>query len=149
MGKSRYIDSQIPAILKQNEEGAKVPDLCREHGMSAPLLVPLPPSRGTADTSMSAGNSAVSFRGNCSSNSSVVVTKFRTRTDQAHQYLITTHARVIGKKLLNRITATQVVKQSLDRHSCTRKHWCTADDIRIDRENFFIHMTLPVRLQDI
>lgn len=34
MKKSRYTASQILAILKQNEEGAKVPDLCREHGMS-------------------------------------------------------------------------------------------------------------------
>lgn len=34
MKKSRYTDSQILAILKQNEEGAKVPDPCREHGMS-------------------------------------------------------------------------------------------------------------------
>ncbi len=34
MKKSRYTDSQILAILKQNEAGAKVPDLCREHGMS-------------------------------------------------------------------------------------------------------------------
>ena len=31
---SRYSDSQILAILKQNEGGAKVADLCREHGMS-------------------------------------------------------------------------------------------------------------------
>jgi len=38
MRKSRYTDSQILAILKQNEEGAKVPDLCREHGMSAPMF---------------------------------------------------------------------------------------------------------------
>ena len=38
MRKSRYTDSQILAILKQNEEGAKDPDLCREHGMSAPLF---------------------------------------------------------------------------------------------------------------
>ena len=34
MKKSRFTDSQILAILKQNEAGAKVPDLCREHGMS-------------------------------------------------------------------------------------------------------------------
>jgi len=34
MKKSRYSDSQILAILKQNETDAKVPDLCREHGMS-------------------------------------------------------------------------------------------------------------------
>jgi putative transposase len=34
MKKSRYTDSQILAILKQNESGVSVPDLCREHGMS-------------------------------------------------------------------------------------------------------------------
>jgi putative transposase len=34
MKKSRFTDSQILAILKQSEAGAKVPDLCREHGMS-------------------------------------------------------------------------------------------------------------------
>ena len=34
MKKSRYSDSQILAILKQNEAGTPVPDLCREHGMS-------------------------------------------------------------------------------------------------------------------
>ena len=35
MRKSRYSDQQIISILKQNEEGAAVPDLCREHGMSS------------------------------------------------------------------------------------------------------------------
>jgi len=34
MKKSRYTDSQILSILKQNEAGAAVQDLCREHGMS-------------------------------------------------------------------------------------------------------------------
>jgi len=34
MKKSRYTDSQILAIIKQNESGISVPDLCREHGMS-------------------------------------------------------------------------------------------------------------------
>ena len=34
MKKSRYSDSQILAMLKQNEASAKVADLCREHGMS-------------------------------------------------------------------------------------------------------------------
>jgi hypothetical protein len=34
MKKSRYTDSQILSILKQNEAGALVPNLCREHGMS-------------------------------------------------------------------------------------------------------------------
>ncbi len=34
MKKSRYTDSQILAILKQNEGGATAASLCREHGMS-------------------------------------------------------------------------------------------------------------------
>ncbi len=34
MKKSRYTDSQIIAILKQNESGTSVPNLCREHSMS-------------------------------------------------------------------------------------------------------------------
>ena len=35
MRKSRFTDSQILGFLKQNQEGSKVPDLCREHGFSA------------------------------------------------------------------------------------------------------------------
>ena len=35
MSKSRYTDSQILAILKQNENGIAVLELCREHGMSS------------------------------------------------------------------------------------------------------------------
>ena len=31
----RFTDSQILAILKQNENGVAVQDLCREHGMSS------------------------------------------------------------------------------------------------------------------
>jgi len=34
MKKSRYTDSQILAILKQNEAGVSVADLCWKHGMS-------------------------------------------------------------------------------------------------------------------
>ena len=34
MKKTRYTDSQIITILKQNEAGTSVPDLCREHGIS-------------------------------------------------------------------------------------------------------------------
>ena len=34
MKKSRYTDSQILSILKQNEAGTPAPKLCREHGMS-------------------------------------------------------------------------------------------------------------------
>ena len=35
MKKSKFSDSQIMAILKQNEAGVKVPDLCREQGISS------------------------------------------------------------------------------------------------------------------
>ena len=35
MKPSRFSDNQIIAILKQNEEGISVADLCREHGMSS------------------------------------------------------------------------------------------------------------------
>jgi len=35
METSRYTDSQIMEILKQNEVGVPVPDLCRERGMSS------------------------------------------------------------------------------------------------------------------
>jgi putative transposase len=33
MQKSRYTDSQIMAIIKQNEQGVAVNELCREHGI--------------------------------------------------------------------------------------------------------------------
>lgn len=35
MKTSRFTDSQVMAILKQNEQGVPVPNLCREHGMSS------------------------------------------------------------------------------------------------------------------
>lgn len=38
MRSSRYSDSQILAILKQNEQGVPVSGLCREHGMSSALF---------------------------------------------------------------------------------------------------------------
>jgi len=34
MRKSRFSDSQILAMIKQNEDGAAVNDICREHGVS-------------------------------------------------------------------------------------------------------------------
>lgn len=35
MCKSRYTDSRIMAILKQNEHGASVKDICWRHGLSS------------------------------------------------------------------------------------------------------------------
>lgn len=35
MKKIRHTDSQIRSILKKNEMGQSVPDLCREHSMSS------------------------------------------------------------------------------------------------------------------
>jgi putative transposase len=38
MKKSRFTESQIISILKQQESGVKVSDLCREHGISPPTF---------------------------------------------------------------------------------------------------------------
>jgi len=46
MKTTRYSDSQIMAILKQNEAGVPVPDLCREHGIVIPPLLMSVKSRG-------------------------------------------------------------------------------------------------------
>jgi putative transposase len=35
MKTSKFSDSKIISILKENEDGATVPDLCRVHGMSS------------------------------------------------------------------------------------------------------------------
>ena len=40
MKKSRFTDSQSLSILKQNESGTSVPDLCREHSMSNTSFYP-------------------------------------------------------------------------------------------------------------
>ena len=52
MRQSRYSDSQIMAILKQNEQGASVADLCREHGMSQAMFYKWRSKFGGMDTSM-------------------------------------------------------------------------------------------------
>jgi putative transposase len=52
MRKSRYSDSQILAILKQNESGVSVPDLCREHGMSTAMFYKWRAKFGGMDASM-------------------------------------------------------------------------------------------------
>jgi len=54
MKKSRYTDSQILSILKQNENenGVSVPDLCREHGMSDAIFYNWPAKFGGMDASL-------------------------------------------------------------------------------------------------
>lgn len=52
MRKSRYTDNQILAILKQNENGMSVPDLCREHGMSSAQFYKWRAKFGGMDASM-------------------------------------------------------------------------------------------------
>lgn len=52
MKKSKYSDSQIMAILKQVEEGAKVQDVCREHGMSTAMFYKWRSKFGGMDVSM-------------------------------------------------------------------------------------------------
>lgn len=52
MKKSRYTDSQILAILKQNESGVPVPDLCREHGMSSATFYKWRAKYGGMDASL-------------------------------------------------------------------------------------------------
>ena len=52
MRQSRYTDSQIMAFLKQNEAGASVADLCREHGMSQAQFYKWRSKFGGMDASM-------------------------------------------------------------------------------------------------
>ena len=52
MRKSRFSDSQILAILKQNEQGVPVQDLCREHGMSSAQFYKWRAKFGGMDASM-------------------------------------------------------------------------------------------------
>lgn len=52
MRKSKYNDSQIMAMIKQNEAGVSVPDLCREHGMSSAQFYKWRAKFGGMDASM-------------------------------------------------------------------------------------------------
>ena len=54
MKKSRYSDSQILSILKQAENGCKVPDLYREYGMSSATFYKWRAKYGGMDASMMA-----------------------------------------------------------------------------------------------
>ena len=52
MKKSRFTDSQIVAILKQDEAGTPVADLCREYGMSSASFYQWGSKYGGMDTSL-------------------------------------------------------------------------------------------------
>jgi len=52
MKKSRYTDTQIIAILKQNELGTPVSDLCREHSMSSATFYKWRAKYGGMDASL-------------------------------------------------------------------------------------------------
>jgi putative transposase len=52
MKHSRFNDHQILAILKQNEQGMAVPDLCREHGMSSATFYKWRAKYGGMDASL-------------------------------------------------------------------------------------------------
>ena len=41
MKKSRFTESQIVGVLKQVDAGAKVEDVCREHGISSDFAYPI------------------------------------------------------------------------------------------------------------
>lgn len=52
MRQSRFSDSQILAILKQNEQGISAVELCREHGISQALFYKWRAKFGGIDASM-------------------------------------------------------------------------------------------------
>ncbi len=52
MKHSRFSDNQILAILKQNESGVSVPDLCREHNMSSATFYKWRAKYGGMDASL-------------------------------------------------------------------------------------------------
>jgi putative transposase len=52
MKTSKYTDTQILSILKQNEQGISVAELCREHGMSDATFYKWRAKYGGMDTSL-------------------------------------------------------------------------------------------------
>lgn len=51
MKKTRFTESQIISILKQQETGSKVSDICREHGISEPTFYSWKSKYGGMDAS--------------------------------------------------------------------------------------------------
>lgn len=59
MKTSRFSETQILGILKQAEGGLKVPELCRQHGMSDASFYKWRAKYGGMDASMIAENKAL------------------------------------------------------------------------------------------
>ncbi len=51
MKKTRFTESQIISILRQQETGSKVSDICREHGVSEPTFYSWKSKYGGMDAS--------------------------------------------------------------------------------------------------
>lgn len=51
MKRTRFTESQIISILKQQETGSKVSDICREHGISEPTFYSWKSKYGGMDAS--------------------------------------------------------------------------------------------------
>lgn len=51
MKKTKFTESQIISILKQQETGSKVSDICREHSISEPTFYSWKSKYGGMDTS--------------------------------------------------------------------------------------------------
>jgi putative transposase len=51
MKKTRFTETQIISILKQQETGSKVSDICREHGISEPTFYSWKSKYGGMDAS--------------------------------------------------------------------------------------------------
>lgn len=51
MKKTRFTEQQIVAILKQHDQGSKVSDICREHGISDATFYNWKAKYGGMDTS--------------------------------------------------------------------------------------------------
>ncbi len=54
MKKSRFSDSQVIEVIKQAEAGARVPELCREHGISSATFYKWRAKFGGMDASLMA-----------------------------------------------------------------------------------------------